>query len=419
MALTAISRATVDDTKRWIWSKNGLAYDYGGDGEGPGGDGPGGDCSWFACAGAARLLGLSTARRYGSTESFNCPGRYGAVASPPAAVLGIVHARSKADVPADAVLKHGYLHGGGGENSHVSSTLDGLNFESRGMYRGVSGHVVAGTARAWNDSLFHDFWYLPRTVGPVDPNAFPLPDGYVYGWATGPDWQISCRFDESSEWKAGLKRYQAAVDVPVSGVYDQATHEATRRLQAATPGLLPDGFVGPLTWRAAISAPTGSTAMQACAAANGWLGAPSGAAAPCKDGVGRYRVYAAGCVYWHPRTGASAIPRGGLLEAYEARRWEQGPLGYPVRPFARLPRGGVQAFTGGTLYVLAGGDPRGAVVSGAIRDRWAADGWEAGRHGWPLADAEPLDGGQIQRFEHAVLASHPRGAVDVAAVSTR
>lgn len=248
--MQTISRTAIDKTKAWIRTKNGLPYDYGGSGN------PGGDCSWFACAGAASLQGKPTTQRYGSTEAFNCPGRYGAVAGPPANVLGMVHASSKSAVPANAVLKMGFLHGGGGENSHVSSTVDGLNYESRGMYRGVSGHVAAGTARAWNDSLFHDFWYLPLTVGPVDPNAFPLPDGYVYGWATGPEWMISCRYNEASEWQAGLRRFQKALGIAQSGVYDDPTHAATKKLQAATSGLLPDGFVGPRTWAAALKPPT-------------------------------------------------------------------------------------------------------------------------------------------------------------------
>lgn len=233
--MQTISRTKVDQTKAYIWTKDGLPYHYGGSGN------PGGDCSWFACAGAASLLGLKVNQRYGSTENFNRPGQYGATATAPAAVLGMVHAKSKSEVPAAAVLKMGFLHGGGGENSHVSSTIDGLNFESRGLYRGRSGHVVADSARAWNDSLFGDWWYLPFTVGPVDPNAFPLPDGYVYGWATGPDWMISCRFGESSDWQAGLRRIQIALGVPASGVYDELTAAATKTVQARTPGLLPDG----------------------------------------------------------------------------------------------------------------------------------------------------------------------------------
>ncbi|WLP91311.1 hypothetical protein [Gordonia sp. NB41Y] len=413
--MQTISRTKVDQTKAYIWTKDGLPYHYGGSGN------PGGDCSWFACAGAASLLGLKVNQRYGSTENFNRPGQYGATATAPAAVLGMVHAKSKSEVPAAAVLKMGFLHGGGGENSHVSSTIDGLNFESRGLYRGRSGHVVADSARAWNDSLFGDWWYLPFTVGPVDPNAFPLPDGYVYGWATGPDWMISCRFGESSDWQAGLRRIQIALGVPASGVYDELTAAATKTVQARTPGLLPDGFIGPKTW-AAILAPRPE--IDVVAARDTWLGKRiTQGEGRCEDGVGRYAHFERGSVYWHPDlpknslgVRAYSVPRGGLFEAYEARGWEQsvGDLGYPVRDFTRLSdTDGVQAFQRGILYVRGGGDPRGVVVHGKIGARWAAEGFEAGPSGHALADESDYDGGQVQHFEHNSYAWHPSGAVKI------
>jgi len=52
------------------------------------------------------------------------------------------------------------MHGGGGYYSHVSCTLDGIAFESRGHPGVLWGH----SARHWNDPLYHDFWYLP---GPI------------------------------------------------------------------------------------------------------------------------------------------------------------------------------------------------------------------------------------------------------------
>ncbi len=239
--MRTFSRAQVDATRKYIWSKDRLPYHYGGSGN------PGGDCSWFTGAVAAHIQGMKANRRYGSTEDFNRPGIYGAVATGDAAQLGLIHARSKAEVPADALLKLGFKHGGGGYNSHVSGTFDGLNFESRGMYRGRSGHVVADSARAWNDPLYHDFWYLPARVGVVDPDDFPLPAGEYYGPYSGPEESISGEAGEPAYKIDGLKRLQAKLGLPQTGRWIDAK-AAIVALQKTDPSLLPDGTVGPKTW---------------------------------------------------------------------------------------------------------------------------------------------------------------------------
>lgn len=239
--MRTISRSQVDATRTYIWSKDWLPYHYGGSGN------PGGDCSWFTCAVAAHVQGLKANRRYGSTESFNRPGEFGAVATGDAAQLGLVHARSAADVPADAILKIGLMHGGGGYNSHTSGTFDGLNFESRGMYNGRAGHVVGPAARAWNDPLYHDFWYLPARVGAADPDEFPLPAGWFYGPLSGPEESVSGEAGEPAYQIDGLKRIQAKLGLPQTGRWIDAK-AAIIELQKREPGLLPDGTVGPKTW---------------------------------------------------------------------------------------------------------------------------------------------------------------------------
>lgn len=129
------------------------------------------------------------------------------------------------------------------------------------------------------------------------------------------------------------------------------------------------------------------------------------------DGKGRFVEYENAAIYWHPKTGAFAIPRGGIYEAYAARGWEAGELGYPVRVHAVLDGGGVQAFEHGVLYVKNGGDPKGAIVKGVIGSRWASEGYENGPLGWPLSDEQDYDGGRKQVFEHGTLYWHPSNAV--------
>lgn len=119
----------------------------------------------------------------------------------------------------------------------------------------------------------------------------------------------------------------------------------------------------------------------------------------CPDGKGRFAEFENGVIYWSPATGAFAVPRGGLYEAWAARGWETG-VGYPIRVHAVLDEGGVQAFEKGVLYVKTGADPAGAVVTGKIGARWAAEGYENGPLGWPKLDEQDFDGGRVQEFEH-------------------
>lgn len=129
-----------------------------------------------------------------------------------------------------------------------------------------------------------------------------------------------------------------------------------------------------------------------------------------RDGKGRFVEYGNAHIYFHPATGAHAIPHDGLFEAYSERRWEVGELGYPVRDFSKLEGGAVQAFQGGVLY-RQDGHP-GYVVKGVIGQRWALEGYEKGPLGWPLSDEVPNGtGGKYQLFQNGVLEWDPSGAV--------
>lgn len=126
-------------------------------------------------------------------------------------------------------------------------------------------------------------------------------------------------------------------------------------------------------------------------------------------------------IYWSINTGAHAIPHAdpnvdhsGLFEAYALRGFERGPLGYPVRHFDIIEtatfRGAVQAFQGGVMYIRDGHPA--VVVKGVIGQRWATEGYEKGRLGWPLTDEIPNGtGGVIQMFEFGSLEWDPQGAV--------
>lgn len=142
-----------------------------------------------------------------------------------------------------------------------------------------------------------------------------------------------------------------------------------------------------------------------------------------RDGKGRFVEYDNAHIYYHPATGAHALPHAdpkilgsGIFEAYRRRGYEVGELGYPVRDFTKLPAGAVMAFQGGILYVhdtLRGIDDRlDHVVRGLIAQRWALEGYEKGALGWPISDETPNGtGGVFQMFEHGTLEWDPSGAV--------
>ncbi|GAB4081152.1 hypothetical protein GCU67_06190 [Modestobacter muralis] len=124
-------------------------------------------------------------------------------------------------------------------------------------------------------------------------------------------------------------------------------------------------------------------------AAQGWergaLGYPiSGTFCGLRDG-GCGEHFEGGSVYWSPATGARQVA-GVVRDRWSATGWESGQLGYPTSElFCGLRDGGCgQHFQGGSIYWTPAGGP--VVVTTAVRDRWAAQGWENGPLGYPTRD---------------------------------
>jgi LGFP repeat len=84
--------------------------------------------------------------------------------------------------------------------------------------------------------------------------------------------------------------------------------------------------------------------------AAGSLGMPASAEATAPDGVGKYRHYARGSVYWHPSTGAHEVI-GRILQRWSELGWEKSYLGYPMSDELGTFDGGgrVSKFQGGEL----------------------------------------------------------------------
>jgi hypothetical protein len=263
----AIPRIRVDELLAFAQARNCLPYAYGG------AFSPNvrqsTDCSGLVFSAGAILAGMDPYRRYGSTETFREARRLGILAP-----TGMMPAASKADVPADAVLKVGVQHGGGGPYSHTACSffIDGrrYNWESRGDGLRLNQGCDGAWARGWDDSLFSDFWFIPGPVGNPDPNAFPLPSGYYYGPYDGPEQSISGRAGEPRAWTDGLRRWQEHAGVPIDGLYGEATKARAIEYQTRA-GLLPDGKIGPRTWALAMEAPMANESEQLFVRLTEWM----------------------------------------------------------------------------------------------------------------------------------------------------
>lgn len=112
---------------------------------------------------------------------------------------------------------------------------------------------------------------------------------------------------------------------------------------------------------------------------------------------GRFNEFANGSIWWHPTIGEAYAVWGQIGERY---RQLGGPnFGYPITDELRTPDG-VGRFNHFRAVHLPGRPEAsiywtpqtGAVaIYGAIREKWAAEGWERGRVGYPIGD-EVADG---------------------------
>lgn len=141
--------------------------------------------------------------------------------------------------------------------------------------------------------------------------------------------------------------------------------------------------------------------FQGCGGPGYGVGYPTTDELPTPDGIGRFNHFSGGAsVYSTPSTGAHLI-KGAIRDHWAALGWEAGPLGYPVTDELPTPDG-VGRFNhfsrqdGGSIYWSPGTGA--AAVLGAIRGKWAAMGWETGPLGYPSSDEYAIAGGRRSNF---------------------
>lgn len=190
-----ITKQKAREVDMWCRARSGLLYAYGGafttDPK------RSTDCSGLVLQTGAYTMGRTdwSGNRYGSTESFRLN-------------YQIVYDIGFKRLPAGGVAALGFKpimlvglqHGGGGVNSHTACTMfyadvpggeikqsaRGIDWESSGS----NGVRYYDYARAWNDPLFHDFWYLDATLETASVPATPQP--VIVGPA---DDQLNMRFN--------------------------------------------------------------------------------------------------------------------------------------------------------------------------------------------------------------------------------
>ncbi len=135
----------------------------------------------------------------------------------------------------------------------------------------------------------------------------------------------------------------------------------------------------------------------------GLLGAAIENVKPCPDGVGFFRRYKIGMIYWSPTTGAHEI-HGDILAKWSSLGFERSFLGYPIEDEKGTPdgRGRFNRFRGGMIYWTRSTGAH--EIHGDILGKWSKLGFESGL-GYPLTDetVTPDGIGRFNRFERGMV----------------
>jgi hypothetical protein len=149
----------------------------------------------------------------------------------------------------------------------------------------------------------------------------------------------------------------------------------------------------------------------------GFLGAPSGPEQSAPDGIGRYRHFTHGSIYWAPKPGAHEV-HGLIRDKWASLGWERSFLGYPQTDETPTPdrSGRFNHFQGGSIYWTPATSAH--EVHGAIRGKWADLGWERSGLGYPVSDEVSVPGGTIRcsQFQRGLI--YWIGEPDVARAQT-
>lgn len=143
-------------------------------------------------------------------------------------------------------------------------------------------------------------------------------------------------------------------------------------------------------------------------AENGALGFPVTGANGGIRGGGAWQGFEGGAIMWSPATGAFISSNGPIRDTWASTGYESGRLGYPVSDVVTGLRdgGAFQNYQGGAILLTPGVGP--VLSVGAIRNVWAAQGFEHGSLGYPITDEYATAGGGVaQNYQGGVIYSVP------------
>ena len=124
------------------------------------------------------------------------------------------------------------------------------------------------------------------------------------------------------------------------------------------------------------------------------------------DGTGRYNHFTGGSIYWTPATGAHEV-HGAIREQWAAMGWERSVAGYPTTDetdIPGVPGGRMNAFSATNLVIYWSASTGAHETYGSIRQYYTdAAGGPAGRLGLPTSGEYAIPGGRASNFEHGVL----------------
>jgi hypothetical protein len=287
------------------------------------------DCSGLVLQSAAFLIGRTDwpGNRYGSTESFRLDYK----------IVYDLGFRRGTRPPFAPIMRVGLQHGGGGIYSHTACTVygndkpggpvkqsaRGVDWESQG-----NGVFYYEGARAWNDGLFHDYWYLDAKLGEVAPPVPPINE-------------INAEYDRAKAWigKRVDGEEQPAPDGEGKFIRCEGGHIYFH------PKVNADKPAG----QRAIAIPADVFEVwKRQGFERGPLGYPTQRHHVDK-GVGTIQAFQGGAIYRKYGTDGGVL-NGKILERYAAQKAEKGRMGYPLGDEKFFDGGRVQEFEHGEAY---------------------------------------------------------------------
>ncbi|MFD0900381.1 DUF2599 domain-containing protein [Actinomadura sediminis] len=126
---------------------------------------------------------------------------------------------------------------------------------------------------------------------------------------------------------------------------------------------------------------------QSMGGVNSPLGCPTTEERATPNGRGYFTHFQGGSIYWSPQTGAHPV-WGAIRDKWAASGWEAGKLGFPADDELVNPdgQGRRQQFEGGTFYWHPTKTNGAHAVLGRIGELWGQYGWEGGGFGYPVSD---------------------------------